>query len=64
MTIRRLVYVACDQCGNPIGGSESMGDDAKEARSQASWLGAVRVRRDGKMIDLCKTCAAAAGVAK
>lgn len=46
-----MAYVACDACGGPIGGDESMADDAREARRWARVLGAVR--KNGK--DYCGT---------
>lgn len=54
--IRRLVYVACDDCGNPIGDDSAMTDDAIGARIIAKRLGAVRIVRDGKRVDLCWRC--------
>jgi hypothetical protein len=55
--ICHLVYVACDQCGAPIGTTDDLADDAKEARRTARRLGATRARRaDGKLVDLCRAC--------
>lgn len=51
--IRHLVYVACDDCGDPIGGADDMADDAREARSRVA-KDFVRVRRGGKLVDLCR----------
>lgn len=42
MSIRRMVYVACDECGSPAGGTGDMADDAKEARKLARQIGFVR----------------------
>lgn len=47
-----MVYVSCEDCHRPA----QMGDDHKEARAIAHNEGYVRVRRDGKLIDLCKDC--------
>jgi hypothetical protein len=55
--IRTLVYVGCDECGDPIGTGDDMADNAREARARAARLGATRVRRNGKLADLCHRCA-------
>jgi hypothetical protein len=47
--IRRLSYVACDECGNPA----QPGYGAKEARAIGRYEGFIR--RDGR--DLCPECA-------
>lgn len=39
MSIASMVYLRCDVCGNPYGGTGDMGDRADEVR--------VRARRDG-----------------
>lgn len=49
MSIARMSYVMCDDCGNPA----SCQDGATQAREAARSEGFVR--RDGK--DLCGTCA-------
>lgn len=58
--ICRMVYVACDRCGIPAGGSEDMQDDAVDARRRAKRLGFVRVAAvstPGGFEDLCPGCA-------
>jgi hypothetical protein len=56
--IAHLVYVLCDGCGNPAGGTEDMRDDATDARKRAIQLGFVRVPSgDGRSKDLCPDCA-------
>lgn len=54
--IRRLVYVACDNCGSAIGGADDMAEDAVGARINARRIGAARVRRGVKVVDLCRNC--------
>lgn len=44
MSIRRMVYVACDSCGDPCGGTDQMADDAKEA---VEWRGAAGLPEEG-----------------
>lgn len=57
MSIRRACYVACDECWDP---AEISTTDAEEARRYAARQGYVRIRRDGRLVDLCATCAAEA----
>jgi hypothetical protein len=52
--IRKLVYVGCDMCGDPIG--TDMGDDAREARAHARRAGGTRIRHGGRLFDLCHRC--------
>lgn len=52
MVIWHMSYVSCEDCHRPA----QMGDDNKEARNIAHNEGFVRVRRDGKLIDLCPAC--------
>lgn len=54
--IRTMVYVGCDECGDPIGGTNGMADDAREARVRARNAGAARIRRNGMLVDLCHRC--------
>jgi hypothetical protein len=49
----RMVYVTCDRCFRPCGGTDLMADDAKEARSTARRMGWIRVNGE----DICPDCA-------
>jgi hypothetical protein len=56
MVIRRMFYVACDICGRPAGGSDDMAYDAHAALKNARHLDFRRVKRGGRMVDLCRGC--------
>lgn len=51
MAISKACYVICDECGDP---AEISTEGADMARSYAKAQGFVRVKRDGKMVDLCQ----------
>lgn len=59
MAMRRMLYVVCDDCGNPAGGTDEMADDAREALTRSRHAGFRRVLRGGRMVDLCRACRAA-----
>lgn len=48
-----MVYVGCDACGDPCGGSEDMANDATEARALAKSMGWHRVPIGVHMADVC-----------
>lgn len=55
MTMCKLYYVACDECGTPCGGDEQMADTIREARAAARAYGGWAVRSvHGR--DLCPEC--------
>lgn len=54
--IRSMVYVACNGCGDPAGGDDSLADSAAEARATAKRNGFHRIRVDGKLEDRCPKC--------
>lgn len=62
-----LVYVQCDVCGNPCGGTDGMRDSAKAARSYAQASGWIqrparesddfyRQRHGARLADVCPDC--------
>lgn len=55
MSIRKACYVACD---GPCGGDPApvATGGAAEARTYARGEGYVRVKRDGRLVDLCPGC--------
>lgn len=56
MAIQRMLYVTCDTCGTPAGGTDDMADDAREALTRARQLGFRRRRHAGRMVDFCRLC--------
>ena len=54
--IRRLLYVACDDCGVPAGTADHMTETTRGARLMASSFGFKRVRVEGKFQDRCPKC--------
>jgi hypothetical protein len=56
MALRKMLYIACNQCGVPAGGGDDMCDDARAALDRSRQLGFRRVKRSGRMIDLCRPC--------
>ena len=52
--IRSACYVACDVCtGDP---AEVATNGAKEARLYALQAGFIRVKVDGRFLDICPNC--------
>lgn len=47
-------YVQCDECGDP---SEIACFGVKEAHAFAEAQGYVRIRKNGKLADICSRCA-------
>lgn len=66
MSIAAMVYVTCDACGTPCGGTEGMRDTATEARGLALHMGwkrrpakgtdMRRPRRGATLADVCPDC--------
>lgn len=67
MSLSSLVYVTCDCCGNPCGGTDDMRDNAAAARSLAQARGWVqrpsrptdlrhRPRHGSTLADVCPAC--------
>lgn len=57
MSIVVTTDVFCDECGNWIFGDTGHKADARKARASAKSEGWVRIRVDGRLVDLCPTCA-------
>ncbi len=56
VTIVRMYYIQCNDCGAPAGGDDNMGDDPSEALRRARQAGFRRRKRGGRMVDLCNHC--------